>query len=79
MLTGVRAEIKHGYTGWDHLIDSQDESAAMDAVAGQSFRRSSDALRAASVAYRSVCDRRVRGARILVTLRGAYGDVIEVG
>jgi len=79
MLIGVRAEIKHGYTGWDHLIDSQDEASAMDAVAGQSFRRSSDALRAASVAYRAVCDRRVRGARIRVTLRGAYGDLVTVG
>ena len=79
MLTGVRASIQQGYTGWDHLIDSEDETAAMNAVAGQRFRRASEALRAAERAYEASCDRRVRGARVRVTLRGAYGDIITVG
>lgn len=79
MLTGVRAEIRQGYTGYDHLIDSGDEAAVIDAVAGQEFRRSSDALKAAEKAFAASCHSRVRLARITVTLRNAYGDIVEVG
>jgi hypothetical protein len=79
MLIGVKAEIGQGYTGWDHLIDSQDEAAATNAVAGQKFRRSADALKAAERAYEASCDQRVSAARIRVTLRGAYGDIITIG
>ena len=79
MLTGIRAEIRHGHTGYDHLIDSADTSAATDAVAGIEFRRSSDALEAARRAYRASCDRRVSGARVQVTLRTARGDTTTVG
>jgi hypothetical protein len=79
MLTGINADIRHGYTGADHLIDSGDEVAVTDAVAGQKFRRASDALRAAEQAFQAKCDRRVRLARVVVRLRTARGDEIEVG
>lgn len=79
MLTGIKAEIRHGYTGNDHLLDSSDTLAATDAVAGQEFRRATDALEAAQEAFELQCDRRVRGARIVVALRTAHGDRIEVG
>ena len=79
MLTGITAQIRQGYTGHDHLIDSGDQTAILDAVAGQSFRRASDALKAASKAFAASCDRRVSTARIVVTLRTAQGDLVEVG
>ena len=79
MLTGITAYWCAGYTGYDHLIDSADEEALVDSVAGQSFRRASDALRAAEDAYEQSCDQRVRGARIQVELRTARGDRITVG
>ncbi len=79
MLTGINADIRQGYTGHDHLIDSSDELAATNAVAGVEFRRASDALRAAETAYNDVCDNRVECARVQVTLRTARGDVITVG
>lgn len=78
MLTGIRAQILAGYTGHDHLIDSGDEAAVMDAVAGQQFRRASDAASAARKAYYSSCDRRVAAAPISVELRNAYGDIVSV-
>lgn len=79
MLTGISADWRPGYTGHDHLIDSADELAIVDAVAGQEFRRASDALEAASRAFARSADIRVRTARIVVTLRTARGDVVEVG
>jgi len=79
MLTGISAEIRRGYTGNDHLIDSEDETSAVSAVAGNQFRRASDARNAAEGAFLGSCDRRVRGARVVVTLRTARGDVISVG
>ena len=79
MLTGITAYWHAGYTGYDHLIDSADEEALINSVAGQSFRCASDALRAAENAYAQSCDRRVRGARIQVDLRTARGDRITVG
>jgi len=79
MLTGITATWCAGYTRCDHLVDRNDETALIDAVAGQQFRRSSDALRAAEAAFAISCDRRVRGARIQVTLRTARGDVVTVG
>jgi len=79
MLTGITAHIHHGHTGADHLISSADATAAVDAVAGQRFRRASDALRAAHRAYSSSCDRRVATARVSVDLRTARGEMITVG
>lgn len=79
MMTGVRAVIRRGYTGADHLIDQTAETAANDAVAGVKFRRASGALCAAEAAFLATCDRRVRTARIVVTLRGGHGDLIELG
>lgn len=79
MLTGIAAEIRRGYTGNDHLIDSGDQEAVTSAVAGVSFRRSADALKAAQAAYWATCDGRVRTARVQVTLRTARGDTITVG
>jgi hypothetical protein len=79
MLTGIRAHVHHGYTGYDHLIGSSDVLAATDAVAGQSFRRASDAVNAASRAFCKSCDRRVTTAKITVDLRTARGDLITVG
>jgi hypothetical protein len=79
MLVGIYGSIERGYSGYDHLIDSADESAVMDAVAGQSFRRSSDALKAAEAAFEKSCDCRVIGARIRVRLRTARGDLVDVG
>ena len=79
MLTGIRAEIRRGYTGADHLIDGRDEDAATVAVAGRAFRRAADALAAAERAFEKSCDRRVSTARIQVTLRTARGDELVVG
>lgn len=79
MLTGIRAYTRDGYTGNDHLIDRADEAALMDAVAGQMFRRASDALKAAERAFCASADWRVHGARIQVQLRNSYGDIITVG
>jgi hypothetical protein len=79
MLTGIDVEIRHGYTGHDHLIDSGDELAVKDAVAGQSFRRSSEALRAAEKAFQASCDSRVATARLVVKLRTERSDLVEVG
>lgn len=28
MVTGIRAYVQRGYTGWDHLIDESDTTAA---------------------------------------------------
>lgn len=78
MLTGINASILMGYTGDDHLITSDDEERVTDAVAGVSFRRASDALRAAERAYESGCDVRVNTAHIRVTLRTERGDVVEL-
>lgn len=55
MLTGIRADWHADYTGNDHLIDSAVELAINDAVAGQEFRRCSDALHAAERAFRASC------------------------
>jgi hypothetical protein len=79
MYTGIEATIRRGYTGNDHLIDPNDEAAATRAVAGQSFRRKAEAIEAAEQAYLASCDRRVRTARVQVTLRDASGDEITVG
>jgi len=79
MMTGISASIRLGYTGYDHLIDSSDETAATDAVAGQDFRRASDALEAARRAFRASADRRCACARVQVDLRTARGDRITVG
>jgi len=79
MYIGIEATVRRGYTGYDHLIHSSDEAAATSAVAGQSFRRTADALEAAERAYMASCDRRVRAARVQVTLRDASGDEITVG
>lgn len=79
MLTGIDAEWMAGYTGNDHLVNSGDEAAITDAVAGIEFRRASDALRAAERAWVQSCDRRVTTARIRVTLRTARGDIVTVG
>lgn len=78
MLTGINATIEQGYTGYDHLIDAADETAATSAVAGVQFRRAADALEAAEEAYRKSCDPRVRSALIRVSLRNAYGDIVMV-
>ena len=79
MMTGINAQVAQGYTGHDHLISSCDTDAATNAVAGRRFSRALDAHRAACRAYLSTCDRRVRHARITVSLRGARGDVISIG
>jgi hypothetical protein len=78
MLIGITAQWHAGYSGYEHLIDSADEAAIVDAVAGQTFRRASDALRAAKRAFEASADRRVRTARIAVSLRTARGDVVEI-
>lgn len=78
MMTGIDATICVGYTGCDHLITDGDQAAVTDAVAGHSFRRASDAARAADAAYQRVCDRRVAHAPIRVTLRTAHGDIVTV-
>lgn len=79
MLIGISAGWRAGHTGADHLIDSADEAAMIDAVAGQSFRRAADALKAAETAFYQSCDRRCRTARIVVTLRTSRGDLVEIG
>jgi precorrin-3B methylase len=79
MMTGINAEILMGYTGYDHLIDSADETNATSAVAGVEFRRASDALAAAEKGFLSACDRRVESAKVRVVLRTHRGDVITVG
>jgi hypothetical protein len=79
MLTGIKATIRRGYTGCDHLIDSDDELAATSAVAGVEFRRASDAVEAAQKAFLASADRRCSTARVEVALRTAHGDLIEVG
>ena len=56
MLIGISASICRGYTRDDHLIDSADETAATDAVAGIEFRRAFDALEVARKAFRASCD-----------------------
>jgi hypothetical protein len=78
MLVGITAIVHRGYTGYDHLIDTEDESAATSAVAGIQFRRAADALAAAEQAYVASCDRRCRLARVSVTLRTSH-DTITVG
>lgn len=78
MITGIKATICEGYTGWDHLIDDDDRTSATAAVAGIKFRRAADALRAADRAYMDSCDRRCSGAIVQVTLRTARGDVVTV-
>ena len=77
-MTGITAEIRHGYTGADHLIDARDMEAVHDAVADVEFRRAADALAAAERAFRAVCDPRVRTARIVATVDTRLG-VREVG
>ena len=79
MLKGISVRIFHGYTCWDHLIDSSDEAATKAAVVGVRFRRRADALNAARKAFRESADRRVCGPRIEVTLRTARRKRITVG
>ena len=78
MLVGVEAYVHMGY-GYEHLISQDDMTEATNAVAGVEFRRASDALKAAEDAFRDSVDTRAGYARISVILRGAYGDIIEVG
>lgn len=79
MMIGVRGDIANGYTGNDHLISPSARAAVMDAVAGIQFRRAADALRAAEMAFRASCDYRTTTARIIITLRNAFGDEIKIG
>ena len=79
MLTGITATIRSGYTGHDHLIDSEDRETTASAVAGVEFRRAMDALRAARAAYRASSDPRCHTARVEVVLRTARGDRITLG
>jgi len=77
MMTGLTAEIRRGYTGHDHLITRADEEAATAAVAGIGFRRATDAQAAAERAFLGSCDARVRGARVVVTVRSARGATVS--
>lgn len=65
MVKIVEAWIARGYTGNDHLIDSQDE-AAVKSMVGREFRSAGEALAAAERAFAKTCDRRCSLARVRI-------------
>jgi len=78
MITGIRAEIRRGYTGYDHLIDNGDEIDVINAIVGRQLRSCRDAAEKANKAFWSQCDRRVRSARIDITMRYENGREITL-
>jgi hypothetical protein len=75
MINVINAEILHGYTGCDHLIDDSDLVAINDAVMHTKFKTVSAAQKAAVKAFYSVCDPRVNQARIMLTVKFANGTI----
>jgi hypothetical protein len=70
--TIVMTRIPQGYSGCDHLVDSDDE-ARVRALIGKSYRDFRAAELAAHEAFVSGCDRRVRGIPIKIATRDARG------
>ena len=73
MITITNAWIKRGYTGYDHLIDSQDE-ANVKAMIGRKFRTVRQAQGAAERAFTACCDKRVAPAHIGLEITLANGE-----
>lgn len=65
MVKIVEAWIARGYSGADHLIDSQDE-AAVKSMIGRKFRSAGEALSATERAFTKTCDRRCSTARVRI-------------
>lgn len=72
MVTLIDVDIRHGFTGCDHLIGSADH-ARVCALIGTQYRSLGEARRAADRAYTRECDRRVRTAPVTVSVRLASG------
>ena len=71
MVTVVNARVKHGYTGWDHLLTGRECAA----VIGREFRSVRDARDAADRAYYAEADRRCSGAPVELEVVFANGAV----